>query len=576
MKESFLVPENWMLTFTASPSDEIMTEADGRLQESGRDCIRIFCEPSQLRLEVRTYEKDEPLILSAPLTETTAFSLVWRGYRVELKTEEDTWDEEWPIGECIKGDSVLFLGKSSLLSDISVLEAPVEEEEAPFSFENAQYYAPKQGEYNVGDCMPFFHDGVFHAYFLKDRHSHQSKWRLGAHQFAHISSRDLLHWETHPLAVPITHPWEGSICTGSFLYAKGKYYAFYAVRMSDYTSAKLSWATSVDGIHFEKSERYFSLSDPYETTSARDPEVFLGADGKYHMLVTTDLLNAPVEGRKGCLAHLVSEDLENWEQLPPFYVPGYTDQPECTDYFEWNGWYYLIFSNYGCAKYRYSKHPFGPWEKPEDEVLDGLLYRVPKTAAFTGNRRIACGFLTLAKDGRSYAGNMIFRELVQNEDGTLSTKQVEEMLPTLSGDREEFELKTQDISPYQIQKAAEFHEETRFELTMIPENKTTTYGVALELGKEQFEIRVEPFRDKITVAPLHTNLFEEHELTTLYHLSGLEKETKLSLVWHHGILDLCVNGSRTLICRLTDWKESQSGQLSCFAKDGDCRFTVMK
>ena len=57
----------------------------------------------------------------------------------------------------------------------------------------------------------------------------------------------------------------------------------------------------------------------------------------------------------------------------PFLVPGYTDQPECSDYFEWNGWYYLIFSNYGTAKYRYSRTPFGPWICPEQEILDGLL-----------------------------------------------------------------------------------------------------------------------------------------------------------------------------------------------------------
>ena len=566
----------WVLSFTAESKAVLSDRPDGQILENGKGCISFFCEEKTLRLEIKTYSKDEPLFLWAPLNGKEKFELVWRGYRTELILNGETVDEEWPIGDCFRGDDLMFRDETGLITGLSFAPAEPETEEPSKIFTGAQFYAPKQGEYNVGDCMPFFHDGVYHAYFLKDRHSHQSKWRLGAHQFAHISSKDLIHWETHPLAVPITHDWEGSICTGSFLHAKGKFYAFYAVRMSDYTSARLSWATSDDGIHFTKSERYFSLDYPYETTSARDPEVFLGEDGNYHMLVTTDLLEGAPQGRTGCLAHLISSDLENWEQLPPFYVPGYTDQPECTDYFSWNGYYYLIFSNYGCAKYRYSKQPFGPWLKPEDEVLDGLLYRVPKTAAFTGNRRIACGFLTLAKDGRSYAGNMIFRELVQNKDGTLSIKQVPEMLSPFKGERLSGSLKSEDTSPYQMAPMGEMTEESHLCVTMKPSGRTTTYGLVFQTQKEAFELRVEPFRDKIVIAPLNTNPFDEHELRTIYHLPHLDQETKLELVWHHGILDLCVNDRRTLICRLTDWEERQKIELSCFVKDGECAFSLIK
>lgn len=122
--------------------------------------------------------------------------------------------------------------------------------------------------------MPFSDQGIYHLFYLKDRHQHQSKWGKGAHQFAHISSTDLIHWQEHPLAVEITHQWEGSICTGSVIRADDTYYIFYAVRMMDGGSAKISWATSRDCIHFVKSEQYFTLTAPYETTSVRDPEVF--------------------------------------------------------------------------------------------------------------------------------------------------------------------------------------------------------------------------------------------------------------------------------------------------------------
>jgi len=53
-----------------------------------------------------------------------------------------------------------------------------------------QYFRP-QAPYFVGDCMPFFHEGTFHLYYLQDENHHQAKGGLGGHQWAHASSPDL-------------------------------------------------------------------------------------------------------------------------------------------------------------------------------------------------------------------------------------------------------------------------------------------------------------------------------------------------------------------------------------------------
>lgn len=564
--------KEWSLHFTARRG-KASAEPDGRLVENGRSCAGFYCGPENLEVRVRTYARETPLILRAPLGEETEFSLVWRGSRVELMLGADIVDEEWPIGDCIRGEDIRLKDGGRLKFSQFADASDLERDSRPLAG-GAQYYAPLKGGTSVGDCMPFYSGGVFHVYFLKDRHSHKSKWGLGAHQFAHISSADLVHWEEHPLAVPITHDWEGSICTGSVLFARGSYYAFYAVRMSDQTSARLSWAVSRDGVHFEKSERYFSLTEPYEPVSARDPEVFLGADGKYHMLVTTELTQGAPAGREGCLAHLVSEDLEEWEQLAPFYIPCYTDQPECANYFSWNGWYYLVFSNYGCAKYRYSRRPFGPWEKPEQELLDGPLYRVPKTAAFAEGRRIACGFLANAADGESYAGNLVFRELLQNPDGTLSTGFVPELLKPLTGKTETVELGAQDGCLYAAREWRTFESGFRLILRALPSQKTVTYGLILDTGEEAFELRAEPFADRIVCAPANSSPFAEEKKKALHQVQGLEGETEIELIWHRGILDLCVGGNRTLVCRATERREVQRLKLSCFVKDGGCRFEL--
>ncbi|HIC17739.1 TPA: hypothetical protein EYO77_06470, partial [Candidatus Poribacteria bacterium] len=70
-----------------------------------------------------------------------------------------------------------------------------------------QYFKPSD-PFFVGDCMPFFHQGEFRLYYLLDENHHQSLGGLGGHQWAHASSTDLVNWDHHPLAIPITHDWE--------------------------------------------------------------------------------------------------------------------------------------------------------------------------------------------------------------------------------------------------------------------------------------------------------------------------------------------------------------------------------
>ena len=75
-----------------------------------------------------------------------------------------------------------------------------------------QYFRP-DGRCFVGDCMPLFQAGTFRLYYLLDRGHHQALGGLGGHQWAQASSPDLVHWDHHPLAIPITEEREGSICT---------------------------------------------------------------------------------------------------------------------------------------------------------------------------------------------------------------------------------------------------------------------------------------------------------------------------------------------------------------------------
>ena len=101
--------------------------------------------------------------------------------------------------------------------------------------------------------------------------------------------------------------------------------------------------------------------------------------------------------------------------------------PECPDYFEWNGWYYLTFLQGGWARYRMSREPLGPWTCPAVDTYDGPGVFAMKTAAFGEGRRIGAGFVPWRQEGRDdggqqYAGNLVFRELIQHPDGTLGSR----------------------------------------------------------------------------------------------------------------------------------------------------------
>ena len=65
-----------------------------------------------------------------------------------------------------------------------------------------------------------------------------------------------------------------------------------------------------------------------------------------------------------------------------------------------------------------AQSPFGPWLKPENDVLGYKECRVPKTAIFQGKRIIIAGFV--AFPNARYAGEVIVYEALQNKDGTLT------------------------------------------------------------------------------------------------------------------------------------------------------------
>ena len=560
------MPGNWEISFAiAETAEETLLQIDA----GGQPMLAVTRKDGRLTAAVHTiwrgetarFGKDPAFDFSLTAPDCAGQARVcWHGCALRLYVDGALQDEDWPLGEPPAGEWTVWA--SDAVSGFSCAPAGAPEPEpevqirVPF-----QYFCPEGRNAGVGDCMPFARDGRYCLYYLFDRRGHASKMGLGAHQWAQVSSADLKTWTVHPMAVSVTEEWEGSICTGSLIRKGGQIYAFYAVRTADGSPAQLTWAVSGDGVHFEKSGRYFALAAPYEPVSARDPMVFQDAQGLYHMLVTTSLVDAGPYG--GCLAHLTSPDLESWTQREPFIVPGYADQPECSDYFEWNGWYYLVFSNFATARYRMSRQPFGPWIRPEIDELDALEVQVPKTAAF-GGRRFSTGFL--ARRPRTYAGNAVTHELYQREDGTLGAKHLEEILPptvpAACPERLQLDAGAGRTARALPPSARGF----RLKARMVPERPGALMGLCVAVDGHEYRVEMNPAAGTVAVIRPGES-FSYGGGRDLLRGVSFDGGVAFDCIVRGDILDMALSGGRVLTMRL-DHSAEDGAQPALYAMAG--------
>ncbi len=291
------------------------------------------------------------------------------------------------------------------------------------------HFKPQAGVF--GDPIPFYWDGQYHLFHLIGRADGQA-----GHYWGHAVSRDLLHWEELPAAVPLGRPGEPDehVCgTGSVIEKDGRFYLFYlGRRLTEYGQRceTMCLSTSDDLIHWTKHpDNPISVPDPrlYEWGGWRDGHVFWNEEaGCYWMPITAHLRSGPWE-RRGCLALATSPDLIHWQTQPnPFWAPHLTGRPlECPDVFQWNDWWYLIYFADGGTRYRMARQVTGPWLKPAHDSFGGNYIAAGKTAT-DGQERWLFAFLR-GHQGETDGGvptaqdvMALPRRLVQNADGTLS------------------------------------------------------------------------------------------------------------------------------------------------------------
>jgi sucrose-6-phosphate hydrolase SacC (GH32 family) len=201
----------------------------------------------------------------------------------------------------------------SLLSLVSAAEP----------FRPAFHFSPKKNWTN-DPCGLFYKDGVYHLFFQYNPEGDQ--W--GHMSWGHATSRDLIHWDEHPVAIP-----EGGgvmIFTGSSVVEpSGRIASIYTGhRPTKPAHQNQNVAYSKDAHTWVKYEGNPVLDIGNNVTDFRDPKVFWHAPSQRWIMVVM----LPLEHKAQFYA---SADLRKWSHLSDFGPAGVKgSECECPDFYQ--------------------------------------------------------------------------------------------------------------------------------------------------------------------------------------------------------------------------------------------------
>lgn len=185
-----------------------------------------------------------------------------------------------------------------------------------------------------------FFKGYYHAFY--QFHPYSAEW--GPMHWGHVRSKDLVHWESLPVALVPGDPEDSGGCfSGSAIVKDGRLYLLYTGHHyyddgdQDHFWENQNVAYSDDGIHFTKYAGNPVISAPEDNSQDfRDPKVW-EYDGTYYLV----LGSRSKDDNLGRILLYQSADLLDWKYLGP--ITKSTGQEsegymwECPDFFRLNG-----------------------------------------------------------------------------------------------------------------------------------------------------------------------------------------------------------------------------------------------
>ncbi|MGL4947648.1 MAG: glycoside hydrolase family 32 protein [Cetobacterium sp.] len=203
------------------------------------------------------------------------------------------------------------------------------------------HIAPPHGLLNDPNGLIFWKD-EYHLFYQWNPNSCEHKTK----HWAHLKSKDLINWESLPIALSPTDEFDKNGCySGSAIDKDGILHLFYTgnVKNDSIRESYQCLATSKDGVNFKKHGPVIHDKDiPTEyTRHFRDPKVF-EKDGVYKMVIGAQRVDLT-----GTIVLYSSNNLINWKFEREILDGDFGFMSECPDFIEDGANSALLFSPQG-------------------------------------------------------------------------------------------------------------------------------------------------------------------------------------------------------------------------------------
>ncbi len=350
--------------------------------------------------------------------------------------------------------------------DFSALRTPGSQEAA---YEYTAFFRPAVDGINqpyVGDTMPYYEDGTYYIYYLKEGGDSYN------HSIYLATTKDFITYTEYDAPIIESNRgggqdgWAG---TGSIVKVKDEYLFFYTGHASADTyeyMEKIMLARGSTPTQLEKVEGW-DITPPAEIGQKRDfrdPQAYYDAAADTITLTVT----ASQDGAARILKYTLSGDLSRVTYDGVIFTNSVGDfwNLECSDTFKLGDKYYLTYSAQDDTLwYAVSDTPYGPYG--EAKQVDGKLFYAakhvesPEGSFMVGwARRSESPSSTSEVSG--WAGNLAVQKIVQMENGDLKLAPVESIANQYTSRRrlavEEDAITVQAGARYKYQEAFTVYE----------------------------------------------------------------------------------------------------------------------
>ena len=284
-------------------------------------------------------------------------------------------------------------------------------------------YKPKDGF--VGDPMPYYENGTFYIFFLKDQGNSYN------HSVFLVETKDFINYEEKGEILKSSTDYnvqDNWIGTGSVCKVDNTYYFFYTGHNEKLEMhERVMVATSENDLyHFKKLDGvYIDPTNDLSNIDFRDPDAFYDKENdKFILTITTNAKR----GGTVLVKYIVDRDLKNYTYDKIIF----TDEEgfwnlECSDTFKIGNYWYLSYSGQDdtlwYAKSRSQYTGYGSSLYGKASRIESKFFYAPKSVS-DGKNTYFVGWARRRGQMRdnansSWAGNVLVSKVVQKEDGSI-------------------------------------------------------------------------------------------------------------------------------------------------------------